>query len=291
MYGGGIDELDKFQLRDRIRAGEVMRQTEIALKGSEDWKAADSFPELARYFDLVTLKPAATFTPAAKVRDVRPMSERVLNGLTYPIAGGEVLMLIALAVLSIVPFVGWIGSLAGTVIMVSIVRSSADGKLKMPMVDTSDVVDMFRVWLRVVFITLVALAPVFVFAAFLVRAVLTRSISYGTAVLGTGVALIFSALYYPACLATVAVWDNIIASLNPAYIVKVIRIIGADYFIVIGIWFAATFGTALLMRSPLAMIPLVGTLMRSILSNWALFYASHLLGYAVYRHAGELGWE
>ncbi len=140
-------------------------------------------------------------------------------------------------------------------------------------------------------ITLISLAPVIAFGALVLWGVLTHSITLRLAVAGAALALAISALYYPACLATVAVWDNVLASLNPVYVVKVIRTIGADYFIVVGMWFVATFATTFLQMPFLGYIPIVGTLFKSALSYWALFYVSHLLGYAVYRHAPELGWE
>jgi hypothetical protein len=90
------------------------------------------------------------------------------------------------------------------------------------------------------------------------------------------------------------VWDSILDSLNPAYVFRVIKRIGADYFIVVGMWFVATLGTMLMSSpflNPLAAVPIVGSLFASFLSFWVLFYASHLLGYAVYRHSPALGWD
>ncbi len=119
VYGGGIEELDRFAVRDRIRTGDVGRATEIALKGTEEWRSAESFPELVRYFDLAGARPApapAAFAAAPKKRDVRPMGERVVQGLLYPLAGGEVFMLLGLAVLSIIPFIGWLSGPAATLI-------------------------------------------------------------------------------------------------------------------------------------------------------------------------------
>lgn len=58
MYGGGIEELDRFAVRDGIRSGEIEAHTELAIKGTEEWKAAVEFPELARYFSLISVRPA-----------------------------------------------------------------------------------------------------------------------------------------------------------------------------------------------------------------------------------------
>jgi len=294
MYGGGIEELDRFAVRDRIRSGEIESHTELAITGTEDWKAAADFPELARYFSLASVRPVTSAGPIVQrktPREVRPMGERVIQGLLYPLAGGEVMMLIGLAVLSIVPVFGRLAPLAASVIMVGIVRASADGKLKLPLIDTSNVWELIRTSLRVFFITLVSLAPFVVVGFLSIGGAMTGKISAATGLLMMTAALAISALYYPACLATVAVWDNILASLNPMYVIRVIRIIGADYFIVVGMWFVATFGTALIQSPIVGYIPIFGTIFKSAVSYWVLFYASHLLGYAVYRHLPELGWE
>src|SRR5688572_5267603 len=105
MYGGGIEELDRFGIRDLIRRGDVSAQTELALAGSEEWKTAASYPELARYFNIISARPSATPGPVvgSKPRVVHPMSERIIGGLLYPLAGGEVLMLIGLAILGFIP--------------------------------------------------------------------------------------------------------------------------------------------------------------------------------------------
>ena len=83
-----------------------------------------------------------------------------------------------------------------------------------------------------------------------------------------------------------------LASLNPVYVFRVISIIGRDYFVVIAMWFVATGVTIFAGRAlPSAGVPVVGGIFSGFLSYYVLFYASHLLGYAVYRHAPELGWE
>ena len=48
MFRGGVEEVDRFGVRDLIRSGEVTAQTELAVVGTDEWRAADSYPELAR---------------------------------------------------------------------------------------------------------------------------------------------------------------------------------------------------------------------------------------------------
>jgi hypothetical protein len=298
MWGGGVEELDRFSVRDLIRNGEITAETELAPHGSDDWRPASLFPELGRYFEMAAVSArtptAGTLVSPSKPRVVEPMLSRVVNGLLYPIAGGEVYMLIGIAVLSMIPIISILVPFAMTLIMVEIVRTSADGKLKMPIVDTSQAWQLVRTYLRVMFVTIVSLLPMIVFTVYAFAQVLTRQMSVYTALGGMALCLLIAAVYYPACLATVAVWDNILDSLNPTYVARVISRIGGDYFLVIGMWFAATLAAGFQsspLISPLANVPLVGRMLSTVLSAWALFYVSHLLGYAVYRHSRELGWE
>jgi hypothetical protein len=296
-YGGGVEELDRFGVRDRIRVGDIGPESELAVVGTDDWRTAVSYPELARYFELAATQPRTMPGVPVKVappRAVQPMGQRVLHGLLYPLAGGEVLLLVGLSVLAVLPLIGFFAKLAATLIMVEIVRTSADGRTKMPLVDTSGAWELLRTYLRVLFVTLVSLLPVYFFGGTAFAAALLGKMSMAPALVIVALTLAAGALYYPACLATVAVWDSILDSLNPVYVFRVIKRVGADYFIVVGMWFVAT-GATMLMSSPflnpLAAVPIVGGLLASFLSFWALFYASHLLGYAVYRHSAELGWE
>ncbi|HVE72206.1 MAG TPA: hypothetical protein VNI54_12625 [Thermoanaerobaculia bacterium] len=297
-YGGGVEELDRFGIRDRIRAGDIVAESELALVDSEEWRAAASYPELARYFELVATTTPRTMpgipVKVAPPRVVETMGQRLLQGLLYPIGGGEVLMLIGLTILSAIPVIGILGTLASTLIMVSIVRASADGRTKMPLIDTSDAWTLMMTYLKVLFVTIVSLLPVWIFGWTAFVQVLLGKMNVVPALAGIIVLLAVAAIYYPACLATVAVWDSALDSLNPVYVFRVIKLIGTDYFIVVAMWFVGTTFTTLMSSpflNPLAAVPIVGSLFSNFLSFWALFYVSHLLGYAVYRHSPELGWE
>jgi hypothetical protein len=296
-YGGGVEELDRFGIRDRIRTGEIVAESELAVVGTDDWRTAVSYPELARYFELAATSGRTMPGVSVKVappRKVEPMGQRVVQGLLYPVAGGEVLMLIGLSILSALPIVGILGKLASTLIMVEIIRTSADGRTKMPLVDTSQAWMLMMTYLKVLFVTIVSLLPVWIFGWAAFVQVFLGKMSIAPALAGIIALLALAAVYYPACLATVAVWDSALDSLNPVYVFRVIKRIGADYFIVVAMWFVATALTTLMSSpflNPLAAVPIVGGLFSSLLSFWALFYVSHLLGYAVYRHSPELGWE
>jgi hypothetical protein len=294
LYGGGVEELDRFGVRDAIRAGDLTAESELAIVGSDDWRMVATFPEFGRYLEIAAAGVPRAYSnpliPAKPPRIVLPMRDRIIEGLLYPVRGGEALMLIGLALLNALPGIRFLASLASTLIMVEIIRTSAEGRTKMPMVDTTQMWQLKRTYVRVLFVTLVSLLPVVVVIAVLVAGSVPPMLELLAVVIALGVA----ALYFPACLATVAVWDSILDSLNPAYVLRVIRRIGSDYFVVVGMWFAATLGSWLARMpaiSPLARVPILGSIFSTALSLWALFYVAHLLGYAVYRHAQELGWE
>jgi hypothetical protein len=298
-YGGGVEVLDRLAIRDRIRTGDIEAHSELSVVGTDEWHAAASFPELARYFELAAAsgrRPSGQHVVMpGKPREMQSMGERLLRGLLYPIDGGQVLTLLGLAVVSVLPMVGWLGNAAAALIMLDIIRKSAEGSTKMPaMVDTSNLGEMVRMYLRVLVVTLISLAPVIAALFWSGVVIATKSGGLPTVLAIIALAAILAAIYYPACLATVAVWDSVLDALNPMYVFRVISKIGGDYFIVIAAWFVASAGTYVLRFSSfavLAWVPFVGSILNSMISLWVLFYASHLLGYAVYRHARELGWE
>lgn len=298
-YGGGVEVLDRLAIRDRIRSGDIEAHAELSVVGTEEWQPAASFPELGRYFELAASSPRRPsgqhLVMPSKPREVQSMGERLLRGLLYPIDGGQVFTLLGLAVGSIFPFLGWLSAAAAAAIMLDIIRKSADGSTKMPaMVDTSNIGELIRVYVRVGLVTFIALAPIIAAGFWSMVVIATKSGGLPTVLAIMALASILAAIYYPACLATVAVWDSVLDALNPMYVFRVISKIGGDYFIVIAAWFVATAGTYVLRFTSFAVlswIPFAGSIISSMISLWVLFYASHLLGYAVYRHASELGWE
>lgn len=299
QYGGGFEELDRFGVRDRIRAGEIHRETELSLVGSDDWRAADSFPQLVRYFDLAATSSSARLpnygVAVAPPRVVEPMSERIVQGMLYPLQGGQVVTLLMIAVFSALPIVWMLAAVATVVTMLDVIRKSADGSTKMPgYVEGGDLPNMLRLCFAVFFVTLVALLPAYSIFIWAIVAVFMKWVSFALAAVCILAALALGALYYPACLATVAVWDNFLAALNPMYVYRVVKTVGRDYFLVVAMWFVATLATTIAKIapfSPMTRLPLIGGILSSAISLWVLFYASHLLGYAIYRHAPELGWE
>jgi hypothetical protein len=207
QYGGGVEELDRLGVRDRIRSGDIEGHTELALVGSDEWRAASTFPEFARYFELAavgTRRVSGQYVVApSKPREIQSMGQRLIAGLLYPLAGGEVVTLLGIAVFSMIPFIGWLAGAASVMIMLEIIRKSADGSTKMPaMVDTSNLGELVRVYLRVAAVTFISLAPILAAGTWSIFVLFTRSAGATTVVAIMALASALAAIYYPACLAT-----------------------------------------------------------------------------------------
>lgn len=52
-----VEEIDRNELRSRIRGGSITPETLMASRGTEDWQPAGRYPELKRYFDLASQAP------------------------------------------------------------------------------------------------------------------------------------------------------------------------------------------------------------------------------------------
>ncbi len=297
MYRGGIEEIDRYELRERIRRGEANAGTEIAPSGSDEWKRISAYPELSRYLELALTSPKIPTAPVtSRTVPAESVGSRVAPALLYPIAGGEVLVLIGIAVLQSLPGISLLVIPVTTVYMLAIIRASAGGKTKMPaFVETDDIPGMFSVWIRVVIVTAISLWPMLLWTGIWYFKVDRNAPEAHTHLIAGLIATgILSIVYYPACLAMVAVWDSVGSALNPALIIRTIRTMGADYGVAILAWVLAT-GVAVLgaelLNTLLGSIPFVGGIPGRMLWIWAQFFGSHLLGWAIYRHSVELGWE
>jgi hypothetical protein len=296
MYGGGIEEIDRYQLRERIRRGEVSAATEIAPAGSDEWRRVSAYPELTRYLELAATQPKVSDAPVtSRTVPAETVASRIVPALLYPIAGGEILVIVGLAILQSLPGISLLVIPVTTVYVLAIIRASSEGKTKMPAwVETDDIPAMFTIWIRTVIVTAISLWPMLVWYGVWYFRAARGPHAQARLVAGLVVTGLISLLYYPACLAMIAVWDSVWASLNPALIVRTIRAMGADYGVAVAAWAAAT-GLALLVSKPLdalvGWLPIVGQVPGRMLWIWAQFYGAHLLGWAVYRHSVELGWN
>ena len=297
VYGGGIEEIDHPEARDRIGRREILATTELARAGTEDWKRALQYPELAGYLALAAQPRPVQRPVKPQTTPAKSMRDRVVRGLLYPVQGLEFVTLLGIAVLSAIPGVSLLMIPVATVYVVAIVKASSEGKTKMPAwVETDDIPAMFVLWVRTLLVSLIALWPVLLWATYWY---FTTPDPFGEAgrqrlMPGVVVAGLVSLIYYPACLATIAVWDDVMASLNVVFIGRVIRTLGRDYLVVIVVAIAALSGSLIagrILGSLFGSIPLLGPVISQLPVLWAEFYSAHLLGYAVYRHAAALGWE
>jgi hypothetical protein len=292
MYGGGIAEVDRYQLRERIRHGEVSASTEIAPVGTDEWRQAASYPELARYLELAAASPGSHVPLVARDAPTESVASRIGPALRYPISGGELVVVVGLAILQSLPGISLVVLPVTTIYMLAIIRASSEGKTKMPaIVETDDVAAMFAVWIRTVAVTVISLWPMLVwFALWYFATDRTSPHAEAHLIVGLIVTGLISLVYYPACLAMIAVWDSVVAALNPVLVARTIRTMGSDYATAVLGWAVAT-GLALLVAEPLGLLPFVGGVLGRALWIWAQFFGAHLLGWAIYRHSVELGWN
>ena len=294
VTSNGIVKHERAGVRDLIRSGEIVPETLLASEGSDEWKPATEFPEFIRYFELKHSANAALVRKSGAGDSVR---ERAFRGVLYPFRSNAILTVLGIAVVASLPIISFVGWLGVPILMMGIVRQSAEGKTEMPLwVDTDDLWSFVEAALKMLAVSLIALWPIVGWVAFgFYRAFGAGGTGFFlTFAAGLSIAILLSLTYYPACLATVAIWDSVLDSLNPVYIVRVMTRMGSDYGIVVVAWLAAT-GLAeviaILLNHEFRFIPVIGAIPGSIVLLSSQFYASHILGWAVYRHRHDLGWE
>lgn len=293
LHGGGIEEVTVNDLRIRIRQREVVDTTEVSPPGTDQWVRAIDRPELAGLLRVAKDVAAAPkpVVPSAPVESVR---SRAISGWLYPISDRGVPALVALSIVQVVPVLKYVVGPATWIWILAIIRESARGERNMPSHVASDLWELFETGFKMLLVSLVTLLPII---GLLAGGIWSRGLAIltdtGFRLALTGAALI-SLVYYPASLATVAVWEHALPALDPFHVVRVIRIMRADYAIAVLLGAAGVCAGSLLTRlaSPiLDALPFVGSAAAFFITTWAAFWAAHLLGWAVHRHVAELGWN
>jgi hypothetical protein len=282
IAGDANQEVNLLGMRDRIRNGTLQPADEVAVVGTDLWKPASDYPELTRYFAL--LQRAVS---AAAPQPVTPLASRILPGIAYPftsLSSIAVVFIIPAARL-ILPLLSIVFALLGMVYMCGVIRKSSEGQTRAPSLAEVGGAGEWAVGLyRVIAVTLISAWPVFLLGVLMVTG-LARSIFLFP------VALIVMMLYFPASLATVALWKNIKMALSIQQIFRFIGVLGGDYYAVIGIWIVMLIVVGVvnvLMRSVLADQARLLALIDLAASTWISLYASHLLGWAIHRHRDQL---
>jgi len=124
----------------------------------------------------------------------------------------------------------------------------------------------------------------------------------GLLVLGNFVLGLVALAYYPMAFACVAVWDTLLSSLNPVLLARAIKRVGTDYLLFCALTipavvvFAVSGAIALVIailswRLDSAVLLFGVPVVLAIVEAAILFWLLHLLGWMVYRHIEDLGWE
>lgn len=275
IAGGGRDAFSKIQIRDQIRRGEITAQTEIARGDNEEYHPASSYAELARYFALAAPPPterkAATSGP-------RPSTiTRVLPGLIYPFTGVGWILILASTLLKTLPFGEFVAGVFMTVYGLAVIRRSAEGSKAMPMLtDVGDPVTFIMSFLKYVAVTIVSAIPL------IVVLIVTRSVMLGAAV------VLVMILYYPAAIATLAKWNNLVLALTPSAVFRFMGVLGADYVLaLIALIFAGVIAIVAALGASMFMGPHGRDVVSGFLGAWMTMYFFHLLGWGIYHHEEE----
>ena len=284
IAGDGLETVTRLEIRDRIRDGLLFPETEIAAGSSTDYRAAMSYPELARYFSLLQQAPGegTTASPATRVpagRTAPPETNRLVAGIAYPFSGMAWIVIVAAALLHAFPLGAIIASALTSVYTLAIIRASSEGRVEAPALrELGAPLQFLTRLLKVIVVTLVSAWPIFV-------AIPLVMILRSTIVVP--IAVLVMILYYPAAIATLAKWDSITFALTPSQIFRFIGILGPGYFVALAVY-AACLALSTLITMFLPAAGAIVMIVSSLLFTWATFYFFHLIGWGMYRHNDEL---
>ena len=288
IAGEGKELFTRADLRERIRTGEIGAGTEIARQGSEEFRAAGEFPELARYFSLLTSSSAVAGSSGMVMptegAPVTSVAARLLPALVYPLTGIGGVLIVALAFIETLPLGPIFGGLLTSLFSLSVIRSSSEGSIRMPSLATmGGVGESLANVLKIVVLSILAAWPV-ILAMILIFVMPRAGFSLMIA------ALITMLLYYPACFAILAKWKTIRPALSVKEIMNFITILGGDYFLALfsGLVVIAVAVAFALMAAAADLPPLIEKLVVTLPSVWGSFFVFHLIGWAMYRHRDEL---
>jgi len=285
IAGEGREVFNRFQVRDKIRAGEVTTETQLALEDSEDYRAASMYPELARYFSLVGGQPIVAtpgeVVPASAPPAGQAAGSRVLAGLAYPFTGVGGILLLIVTGLQLVPIAGWIASAFLKVYQLAVIRASARGSTTMPRVgEVGEAVNAVVTFLKVIVVGICSLWPILAVVMF----------THGFAILLWG-SVLFTLLYAPASFAVLAQTDSVGQAVNPSNVVGLMTALGIDFVIafvalaavLVVAYFAAVEVAVVMHGLPFLTRIYIVRAVRGFITEWGFFYYAHLIGWAMYR--------
>lgn len=286
VAGEGKELFTRIDLRNRIREGSLLSATDVALEGSDDFRPAAEYPELARYFSLVSNAPAtvaaSSFVPATSIAPPTSVGERLIPGLVYPMTGFGAAVVFGLALLELLPLGILASIVAIPLVSVAVVRVSTEGLTRMPALAAfGGPGEIVVTALKAIAISLLSAWP-FILAMILAFVLPGAAFTLGIA------ATIAMVLYYPACIAILAKYGTIRPALSVSQIWGFISTLGADYALAIGAGFGVL-GLAFAVTLLASSLPAeAGALAVVLVMVWGTLYVFHLIGWAMYKHRGEL---
>lgn len=235
--------------------------------------------------------------------------------LAAPVTGGALVYFGVMVLLQIVkhfagaiPIAGLIPFLLLTVFQwvfyLEVVRDVAGGSYEFPgWPDVADILAMMTSFLKVVFVTIVSLLPVFIAScilmaplqAFMATAGPDEKRSLAPLLLGPVgivIALFFFVylFYLPLCVAIVAVFDTVLPALNPILIIKIMARIGKPYVFAALFW-AAMFIFNAVLRILLGKAGLIGGVIYPFFDVYFTLVFCYSLGRVIAENEYKIGWS
>ena len=287
IAGRPSEPLTLAEIRQKIRSGEITSETDVSAESGDEWGPASAHPDMFREF---LSSPAQKARATSAGPAIEPMRTRAFAALSYGFRGHGLFAVFGVAAFLLIPGFGLLANLYLPGLLLTVVRHSARGEKEMPGWSDYESSGHLEAAIRSLAVTLISLLPVIAWYAVGISGSGLAGLFTPAFLAGLAVALLVTQIYYPACLATLAVWDSILDSLNPSYVLRVLRHLGSDY-----VWVVAAFLVAGGLRFFAGLlpfvfgIPLLGPFTANFLSIAAAVSAAHLLGWAIHRHAEDLG--
>jgi hypothetical protein len=224
----------------------------------------------------------------------KPFWERVDEILVYPVKDMSWATTAGIALLLWIGswgWVGWVFPLIALAYLVRIILRSAKGEKKLGKApDLSDARELAASGGMALLVTAIVFLPLILFNVFVVYGSLNQGESAGAlALLNLPLGLATFA-YYPMALGIAAVWRDKGEALQPKVVLGHIVTIKEDYAFLLAAWFFLI-AVQWVVGTVLGWIPLLGGLLASLVSAYAVVIEAHVLGWTLYMNAPQLGWK
>jgi hypothetical protein len=288
IAGAANEQFDIRGLRDRIRAGQLTPEEQIAVVGTDQWKPASQYPALARYFALAHASPASAPLGHVAARPAAPaeaLSLRIGPAFAYPFSNIAPIVFLVIGIATALnTILSMVFSMLATVYCLAMIRASSEGKREAPPAsEVGGVLDWVLDFLRLIAVGIISAWPLILAGILMFMGMRTG------AFVVVPLALVAIILYYPASLLAVAKWRSLGMVLSVKRIFGLIGVLGSDYLVTIVVTIILAIAIGVIGAGVLIV---AGRFVSQAFQTFGVlflqFFSSHLLGWSAYRHRDEL---